>query len=177
MEIDPPLPRTTPVLASVAALAESSCSCACISSTCPCGQACSSCFPNAATAAATVASSNCTASTNEAVALPAPASSSVSPSTATPAELSWEEILVRLQFSDRCIHRHLLHISRYLPRAFPRYLAYFHFRTRGFVLHAGVKLGSDYAAYPIGGPEKWHAQYVTPQQRNTNKQKNSPRMH
>lgn len=145
----------------VAAPAERTCSCACISPNCPCGQPCRSCFPAAAAAAA--ASSNSSASTSDAIVPPAASSSSSAAPTAAAAassDLSWEELLFRLQFSDRCIRRQLLHVSRFLPRAFPRYLAYFHFRTRGFVLHAGVKLGSDYAAYPMGGPEKWHAQYV-----------------
>jgi len=48
-----------------------------------------------------------------------------------------------------------------LPRSrlIPLYLTYFFFRTRGYVLASGLKLGVDYVAYPLGGAEKWHAQF------------------
>jgi len=59
------------------------------------------------------------------------------------------------------VSAHLRHLSPVLGRALPLYAVYFFFRVRGYVLHqAGGKLGADYVAYPTGGPEHWHAQFV-----------------
>ena len=138
---------STPLVAEPASASSSSssselaaavaCDCSCIGATCPCGSPCVACFAG-----------------RDAAIVAAVAASSSSP----PTEPSWEELLFRRQYAGLPIASQLRHLSPIVPRLLPLYAAYFFFRTRGYALHGGGKIGADYVAYPTGGPEKWHAQ-------------------
>lgn len=118
------------------------CDCACVYQ-CPCGSPCVRCFSSP---------SSSVSSSSSAVAPPRRVLLAES-------ELSWCEQLFRRQFHNHSIRRQLQHIQQYEVRAFALYVTYFHFRSRGYILRDGLQIGTDFVAYPLAGPEKWHAQF------------------
>lgn len=80
-----------------------------------------------------------------------PSSSSSSPSSAVSSSASID-LVARL--ADYFYASSIVPSYRFIPL----YLVYLHFRTRGYVITDGARIGVDYVVYPTGGPEKYHAQ-------------------
>jgi len=160
------------------------CTCGCLGGFCPCGAPCTTCFPPAQLfvpyedgAQFPVVAEGVPEGIREAAALHEQqqpqqqqlsvedmmaygAAAAAPPPEPEPEPLEWEEALFRRQFSGEPVAHQLRHLHPFVPRLLPLYAAFFFLRTRGFVLHSGVKLGMDYMAYPPGGPPRWHAQFA-----------------